>query len=264
MQLDAKETASHLQPAPPRSEGEQPCSADRNHNVRFPATSLAAMEVAHDLGNLLQMIGSAIRVIDRDLAAAPRPGLDTIIGGALASVDRATTLSRRILDAERPRAPGRDMVQLDALLTGMLDQIALAAGPEIEIELEFGARIPVIACRRDELENVILNLVVNARDAMASAGRLKVSVTCDPPTDVAAGPDWDIVLRVGDTGCGMPPSVAAQAFRPFFTTKSDNRGTGLGLAIVGTFVASMGGSADIASAVGLGTIITLRLPASRR
>jgi signal transduction histidine kinase len=241
---------------------ERPCSTEGQDHASFSAARLAAMEVAHDLGNLLQMIGSAIRVIDRDLAAAPRPGLVPIIGGALASVDRATILSRRILDADRPWPSAREVAQLDVVISEMLDRIALAAGPDVQIELEFGAGIPAVACGRDELENVILNLVVNARDAMDAAGRLKLSVTYTPPADATIAASRDVVLRVGDTGCGMPPSVAAQAFRPFFTTKGDDRGTGLGLAIVGAFVARLGGSADIASAVGTGTIVTLRLPAS--
>ena len=230
--------------------------------VQLSPLELVTLEVAHDLGNLLQVASSAIRIIDRSLDGVPRSKLDPIIYGALASIERASALSRRILDTGRPAPIGRSIVYLDSLLADMREEIALAAGPAIRLIFEFGDCIPAIACHRADLENVLLNLVANARDAMGTKGRLTLSVARSGPAGGAASGRPEVVLRVADTGCGMPPSVSARAFRPFFTTKAADRGTGLGLALVRAFVTRLGGSADIFSVVGKGTTVLLRLPSS--
>lgn len=227
--------------------------------VRLTALGLATLEVAHDLGNLLQVAGSAVRLIDRALGLARKPELNPLVSGALVSIERATTLSRRILDRGRPRPVGSEIVYLDALLNEMEDVIALSAGPNVQILLRMGDIIPGLACDRGDLENVVLNLVVNARDAMRDGGSLILCVDRGVP-DVPPTARPDVVFSVSDTGCGMSPAVAAQAFKPFFTTKTRDRGTGLGLAMVGAFAGRLGGSAEISSADDMGTTVTLRLP----
>lgn len=228
--------------------------------VRLSALGLTTLEVAHDLGNLLQVAGSAIRLIDRNLGAASRATMEPIIGGALSSIERAAALSRRILDTGRPRNSGSSAVYLDSLLADMRDELALAAGPTVQLELRLGNYIPALDCSQADLANVILNLAVNARDAMKKGGRLIISVSRAMPVDRGFGDRPDVVLSVSDTGCGMSQEIAAQAFKPFFTTKPGSRGTGLGLAMVSAFAGRLGGAADITSVVGRGTTVILRLP----
>jgi len=232
---------------------------------RLVALGLTTSEVAHDLGNLLQIVGSAVRLIDRGLGQACSPDLSPLIGGALSSVDRATALSRRLLDsAQAPHEPVA-RVYLDTVLAGIRNMILLAAGPAVAVELVVGEGLPAIRCDRHELENVILNLVSNARDAMHGAGRLIIAIEREvPDREAIAGISPGLSLRVTDTGCGMSPETAARAFQPFFTTKPRGRGTGLGLALAGAFAQRLGGSADIDSRIGEGTAITLHLPCSGR
>ena len=238
-----------------------PCSLTNDEVVRLSSLSLTTLEVAHDLRNLLQIASSAICLIDRNLEASSRAALDPIISGALTAMERAATLSRRILDSSRPRPFDSPLVYLDTLLTELRTEIDLAVGPAVRTVVQLGDYIPPISCHRADLENVILNLVVNARDAMPAGGTLTLSVERDSS---AASPVGSVVLTVADTGCGMAQSVAAHAFKPFFTTKPRGLGSGLGLALVRAFAGRIGGSATIASAVGQGSTIILRLPSSRR
>lgn len=253
-----------IQTKPPASRfaraTEQPCSLSNDEVIRLSSLGLTTLEVAHDLRNLLQVATSAIRLIDRNLSKQPRATLGPFIGGALASIERASTLSRRLLDTARPRPAKGCVIYIDALLNEMRGQIALAAGPTVQLKLRSGNFIPAINCHRADLENVILNLVVNARDAMRAGGQLTLLVERDTATALLPQKRPDVVLSVADSGCGMPQAVAAQAFKPFFTTKSRDRGTGLGLAMVAAFAGRLGGTAEIMSIMGQGTTVTLRLP----
>ena len=262
MTLTSLAAQQHRAEAPssrPFGRTEQLTSLSDDDVVRLTALGLATLEVAHDLGNLLQVAGSAVRLIDRTLRGARKPELNPLVSSALVSIERATTLSRRILDSGRPRPVGSEIVYLDALLAEMEEVIALAAGPHVQVIRRMSDIIPAIACHRGDLENVVLNLVVNARDAMSDGGTLILCVDRDV-SDVPATALAKVVFSVSDTGCGMSPAVAAQAFKPFFTTKPRDLGTGLGLALVGAFAGRLGGSAEISSADDMGTTVTLRLP----
>ena len=240
--------------------GGEPDARSIDDVVKLSPLELLTVEVAHDLGNLLQVASSAIRIIDRRLDGARRSGLDPVIVGALASIERATALSRRILDAGSRSAAGQSVIYLDTLLTELREEIALAAGPGLRLRYRFGDSIPAIVCHKADLENVLLNLVVNARDAIGGEGQITLSVERDLPR--VRGLRQGVTLRVTDTGCGMPQWVIDQAFQPFFSTKPSDRGTGLGLALVTAFAARLGGSAELSSVVGKGTTVLLRLPSS--
>lgn len=224
--------------------------------LQLAAIATTTLEVAHDLGNLLQLTSSALRMIDRRLSATRDVEVESLIGAALAAMERAIHLGQRLLHkGERPDHDS-NLVYLDKLLGDLLEIIALAAKPGIVLALRCGDDIPAIVCCRRDLENVILNLAVNACDAMPAGGCLTLGITRDvTPAGGAA-----VTLSVSDTGCGMSAAVAEKAFQPFFTTKADNRGTGLGLATVAAFAARHNGSAHIASTSGTGTTVTLRLP----
>lgn len=244
----------------PGGDANLPGQLSRDDVARFTALGLTRLETAHDLGNLLQVAASAIRLLDRSLCPAPDGEVGPLIRGALISLDRATMLGQRFLNAAQPRTADREILHLDAMLTDMADVITVAVGTGIHVLLRLDDDVPAIECDRADLENAVLNLVVNAKQAMSDRGLLTLSVGRDSDRMAASHERSHVVLSVSDTGCGMPARVAAQAFRPFFTTRSSNHGTGLGLATVAALASRLGGSAEIASVVGEGTTVTLRLP----
>ncbi len=225
---------------------------------RFAALGMMAVGIVHDFGNLMQVLSSAIDLIEKNLDHPARCHVEPYIRGAMQSADRATALSRQILGVPRVGELVEDFVHLDAALVEIRNPICWVAGPDVRVELALEAGLPAVFCSVRELENVVLNLVINARDAMPGGGRICISVN---RCDFDEGPT--VVLRVTDTGCGVPPETAQYMFQRFFSTKPLGRGTGLGLAMVGEFARRLGGSVQIDSAVNCGTSITLRLPACR-
>jgi signal transduction histidine kinase len=140
------------------------------------------------------------------------------------------------------------------MLANLEASLRWALGPRNELVIAIGPDLPPVYCVESELENVMLNLVINARDAMPNGGRVAIDVSRGARS--AGG----IILRIHDTGMGMDPGVAAKAFEPYFTTKSPSAGTGLGLAMVAAFARSVGGSARIEQTSPRGTTIALCLP----
>ncbi len=232
--------------------------------MRLATLGLMTTGIAHDLGNLLQVIGSAVRLIERNVDPATGEELRPLTQGALASVDRAASLSRQILDLTSSQRALDEITYLDKIVASLRGLISLTVGPSIVVEITSEADVPAVICNTRELENAILNLVINARDAMPDGGCLTLSIHREgggrprPSTQGAEYPK--AVLCVADTGSGISPAIASQVFEPFFTTKPRERGTGLGLAMVSDFARRWGGSAEIESRVGEGTSVTLRLP----
>jgi signal transduction histidine kinase len=226
--------------------------------VRLAALGMMTGGVVHDFANLMQVVSSAIRLIEQQLDLASRVEAEPFIRGALQSVDRATALTRQILGVSRGDGAHEDVVDLNVALASIEKPVCWTAGSEIRVELTVAADLPTVFCNVRELESAILNLVINARDAMPNGGCLRIAAFGGDFEDGATA-----VLRVTDTGCGMSPEIAQCAFQPFFTTKRVGRGNGFGLAMVSEFVRRVGGSVHIESAVNCGTSITLRLPACR-
>jgi signal transduction histidine kinase len=252
-----------MAPHSPRADGAELSDLLADPDIlRLTALGMKTMEVAHDLGNLLQVVGSAVRLIDRNVAPTASAELRFFIAGALASVERAATLSRRILARSRPKGVVNEVTYLDEVLADIQQMIALAGGPDVALEIVSSDAVPAVACDKRDLENVILNLVINARDAMDGKGHLRLSLDREDHGRVGGFGQRrpEVVLRVEDTGCGMRPEVAAQVFRPFFTTKANGAGTGLGLAMVSDFAKRLDGSVSLESEVGRGTTVTLRMP----
>jgi signal transduction histidine kinase len=236
--------------------------------LRLATLGLMTVGVTHDLGNLLQAVGSAIRLIDRKLDDDARTEFAPLMECALESLARASALSRNILDLSKCKAALNEITCLDRTLGGIRQLVTLTAGPGVIVDVSLDGSLPPVVCNTRELENAILNLVINARDAMPVGGRLVISTHLEIiPAGPGAGQPADVarvVLSVTDTGCGMSPDLARQAFQPFFTTKPDDKGTGLGLAMVSDFARRAGGSAEIESVVDFGTTVTLRLPSCGR
>ncbi|MDQ2802538.1 MAG: ATP-binding protein, partial [Pseudomonadota bacterium] len=190
------------------------------------------------------------------------------VEAARRATERAAALTHRLLAFARRQALDPKPADIDKLVLGMEELIHRTTGPGIVVELRMGRGTWTAQCDANQLENALLNLVINARDAMPEGGRLTISteqlrlseVGVAGEQDVAAG-DF-VAVAVGDTGIGMPPDVMEHAFEPFFTTKPTGQGTGLGLSQIYGFVRQLGGFVRLESAPGRGTIVRLLLPRS--
>lgn len=216
-----------------------------------------AAHAAHDLCNQLQVIESALNLVRGSVTSDRMTALDDLFECARSAILRAGRLSRTIVDAKKPRTELANRISVAERLAALPELVLLASDSNILIEHHVDDDVPDVSCDADELDDAILNLVVNARRAMPLGGRIVISATRE-----AAPPGYNprAVLRIADTGCGMSPETAARAFEPRFTTRASGEGSGLGLAMVADFARSAGGSADLESRPGVGTIVTIRLP----
>ena len=220
--------------------------------------------VAHDFNNLLQVIAGNLHLIGR--YANGHSQIDERVAKALAAVQRGAKLAGQLLAFSRRQALEPKVIDLGRLVTGLDDMLHRTLGEAVQIETH-AARPPWNSfVDPAQIENAVLNLALNARDAMGANGRLTItvsnaSVASANAAEHAEVPPGDyLLLAVSDTGCGMSAEVQAQAFEPFFSTKAVGSGTGLGLSMVYGFVKQSGGHLAIRSEVGCGTTITLYLP----
>lgn len=223
-----------------------------------PSLADARAIAAHDFGNFLQCAASALSLCERQLRIRGEAELATMIADAQDGLHRATVLALRLTSADRQPQAVRPLrvAQVIASMRGLLRH---ALGEKVELETTISEELPAVRCNRGDLENVLLNLAINAREAMPGGGRLLIEASPDP----AAGPVADgVIIAVSDSGCGMPAEIAARAFERSFSTKSGGGARGLGLAAVRQFARDLGGSATLQSEVGEGTSIRLRLPAA--
>ena len=243
---------------------------DEARHALFQAQKMEAVGqltggVAHDFNNLLQAIGGSLELMERRLAAG-RTDVERYLTATRASVDRAAALTQRLLAFSRRSPLNPERVDLNDLVTGMQDLIRRSVGESVQIDLVLVQATLPAWVDANQLENALLNLAINARDAMPDGGRLTIATSGIhlDAASVSAKPDLKpgdyVVLRVTDTGIGMPPDVLARACEPFFTTKPIGQGTGLGLSQLYGFIRQSGGHLDIASEVGCGTTVTLYLP----
>lgn len=209
--------------------------------------------VVHDLGNLIQIASSVLSIVSRspDMPAARR---DPMLVKASTSLDHAGALVRQTLRVARGGADGPGHASVAACLFDIRSLIDDLWGPAFELDIWIEVSLPRVRCDRLSLQNAILNLIYNARDAMADGGA--VAVRAGRAT--AAAREM-IEISVVDQGVGMTPETIARAFEPFFTTKSEGMG-GVGLPMVERFVRGAGGEIAVESEVGAGTTVTLRLP----
>jgi PAS domain S-box-containing protein len=219
--------------------------------------------VAHDFNNLLTPILGSLDLLHRRALGGERE--QRLVEGALQSAERARTLVQRLLAFARrqPLQPGP--VDLAELVRGMVELVASTSGPQVRIETRLDSALPYARADANQLEMAILNLAVNARDAMPNGGVLAIGATAET---VAAGPASGLApgryvrLTVADTGIGMDEATLARAIEPFFSTKGVGRGTGLGLSMVHGLAAQLGGALTLDSRPGEGTTAALWLPVS--
>ena len=207
--------------------------------------------LAHDFNNLLTAVVGNLDLIRR---RSTEQNVRRWADNAFKAAERGSKLTSQLLAFSRTQKLDTTAIDLNGLISGMKEILNQALGAEILFELELAPGLPAAVGDANQLELAILNLSLNARDAMPDGGTLKIA-TAKVPTDSKS-----LSLSVTDTGAGMPPDVIARAFDPFFTTKPTGKGTGLGLSQVYGIVRASGGDVSIESKVGRGTKITLSLP----
>ena len=217
--------------------------------------------IAHDFNNLLAAILGNLELLAKRLPEDPR--MRRYIEGALEGTRRGAGLTRRMLAFARRQELSFEAVDVQTLIRAMSNLLERSLGPAVEIETRFPVRLPAARADANQLEASLLNLVVNARDAMARGGRIIISgreaaVGLGSPAGLAMG--HYVVLAVSDTGEGMDAGTLARATEPFFTTKAVGKGTGLGLAMVHGLATQSGGTLRIESEVGQGTTVEIWLP----
>jgi signal transduction histidine kinase/ActR/RegA family two-component response regulator len=219
--------------------------------------------VAHDFNNLLTPIIGTLDLLQRKLEGQ-EARTDRWIANALQSGERAKTLVQRLLGFARRQELSSAPVDIGALIDGMRDLIASSVGATIELRLHCAADLPQALADPNQLELAILNLCVNARDAMSEGGLLTIAVDSAPIGPAASEPKLPpgryVRLSIIDTGTGMDAETLARAVEPFFSTKEVGRGTGLGLSMVHGLTAQLGGAFVLGSVPGEGTRADLYLP----
>ncbi len=222
--------------------------------------------IAHDFNNLLAGISGSLELLETRLAQGRLSGIERYITGAQNSARRAAALTQRLLAFSRRQTLDPKPTDINRLISGMEDLIRRTVGPGIAVEVVGAGGIWATKVDPSQLESALLNLCINARDAMSpDGGRLTVE-TANKWLDERAARERElpagqyVSLCVTDTGCGMTQGVVAQAFDPFFTTKPLGQGTGLGLSMIYGFVRQSGGQVRIYSEVGRGTTVCLYLP----
>jgi PAS domain S-box-containing protein len=251
-------------------------TADREQAEQIRRTELALQQsqkmetigkltggVAHDFNNLLQIISGNLQLLEMSPGGAEVPRW---IGNARSAVEKGAKLASYLLAFGRRQPLEPKVVKISRVVTGMEDMMRRALGEEIEVELAISGGLWNTAVDVAQVENAVLNLAINARDAMNGAGKLTIEahnailddLYCRTHADVTPG--HYVMLAVTDTGAGMTPDVLRQAFEPFFSTKDEGKGSGLGLSMVYGFVKQSGGHVKIYSEPGQGTTVKLYLP----
>jgi signal transduction histidine kinase len=217
--------------------------------------------VAHDFNNLLTIIQGNLHLLRTSID--DRPAIQSYVDGASEAAERSAHLVRRLLSFSRSQPLSPACVGLNQLVTGMKDLILHSAGDRVRIEWTLEAKWKVL-CDVNQMENVILNLAINARDAMPEGGTLSIETSDRKLPEGALGgeiaPGDYVEMRICDTGTGMTDEVRKRAVDPFFTTKPQGQGTGLGLSMAFAFMRQLNGYLNIETAPGKGTIIVILLP----
>jgi PAS domain S-box-containing protein len=238
------------------------------HSQKLEAVGQLTGGIAHDFNNLLTIIvGSAEALAD---IHANAPKARELAEATLQAAERGAILTNRLLSFARRQALVPQQLHPGQLLTGLEGLIRRTIDADIEIAIGVADDVLPIEADPGQLENAILNLVINARDAMPDGGRLIVdasNVTLAPddlPHYEGMTPGRYVMITVSDTGCGMPRETAERVFEPFFTTKEVGKGSGLGLSMVWGFVRQSNGHAQISSEPGKGTTVKLYFPAETK
>ena len=221
--------------------------------------------LAHDFNNLLTAISGSLELLGLRAAQGRTDEFARYIGAAQRAAKRAAALTHRLLAFSRQQTLVAKLTDINRLVAEMEDLVRRTMGPSITVQVRAAQVLWTTCIDAGELENALLNLCINARDAMPEGGELTIE-TANLLIDARAAQQSDLTpgeyatLSVSDTGAGMEPEVVRRAFDPFFTTKPIGEGTGLGLSMIYGFVRQSGGQARIFSELGQGTMVRLYLP----
>jgi signal transduction histidine kinase/ActR/RegA family two-component response regulator len=213
--------------------------------------------IAHDFNNLLQAVSGTFELIERSPNDADRVRRWARKGRD--ATERGSRLTGQLLAFSRTQRLDLKPVSLSPLIENLVDLLARTIGTSIKVHVELGLEPLAVIADPTQLELALINLSINARDAMPRGGTLTISVAPDPAADPDLFPEGAVAIRVSDTGDGMTDEVRQRAFEPFFTTKGVGKGTGLGLSMVYGVASQSGGTAHIHSERGAGTAVTLTL-----
>lgn len=224
--------------------------------------------IAHDFNNLLGSISASLELMQLRIAAGRAADIGKYQTLALTSVKRAAALTGRLLAFSRQQPLDPKVVDTNEVVAGLEDMIRRTMGPDVVVRCNL-ASVGCISCDINQLENALLNLAINARDAMAAGGTLtlrtqRVDTSEHTGKDKEMQPGPYVLISVTDDGCGMSEDVLSRAFDPFFTTKKPGQGTGLGLSMIYGFTQQSGGQIRINSALNFGTTISMYFPLDAR
>ncbi|MBB4857707.1 PAS domain S-box-containing protein [Novosphingobium chloroacetimidivorans] len=223
--------------------------------------------IAHDFNNMLTGVIGGLDIVKRRIASGRTQDLDRFMDAAAASAHRAASLTARLLAFSRRQSLDARPLDVNALTASLDDLLRRTINENIALKIVPGPHAPHAIADANQLENAILNLAINARDAMPDGGQLTVEVQtveldqAYAATEPDVAPGRYVVVAVSDTGVGMPADVIEKVFEPFFTTKPIGQGTGLGLSMVYGFARQSGGQVRIHSRPGEGTSVKIYLPA---
>ena len=240
-----------------QAEALQAMEAALRQSQKMEAVGQLTGGLAHDFNNLLAGITGSLDLLRAGLAQGRLVGMQRHVAAAQDAAGRAAALTQRLLAFSRRQTLDPKPTDANRLVAGMEDMIRRAVGSSVTLETALARELWQTLCDPNQLENALLNLAINARDAMPDGGRLTVE-TANVALDMAPG--QYVALCVSDTGSGMSPEVAARAFDPFFTTKPLGEGTGLGLSMIYGFARQSGGQVRLHSVVGTGTTMRIYLP----
>ena len=221
--------------------------------------------LAHDFNNLLTGITGSLELLQKRVSEGRTADLDRYLTAAQGAATRAAALTHRLLAFSRRQTLDPKATDANRLVSGMAELLQRTAGPAIALETRLPDGLWPTLCDPNQLENALLNLCINARDAMPEGGRITIE-TGNVWLDHQSARERDMMpgqyvgVTVTDTGTGMPPEVAARVFDPFFTTKPIGSGTGLGLSMIYGFARQSGGQVRLASTEGIGTSVQIYLP----
>ena len=227
---------------------------------KLEAVGQLAGGVAHDFNNILTVIQGYATLLEQGTMENVEAAREISF-----AVDRAAGLSRQLLSLTRKQAMQLCLLDVNAVVEEMTKLLRRCLGENIALVVEAAGNLPMIRADQGMLEQVLLNLALNARDAMLEGGRLVIStgVTTISPAGAEAAPAPAICLRVADTGCGISHDILDRIYEPFFTTKGTSKGTGLGLTTVQGIVKQHDGEIRLHSVVGEGTTFEIVLPSSK-
>lgn len=234
------------------------------HHQKLDAIGQLSGGIAHDFNNILSIIGGNLEMI---AAAEQTPASTRALLRARDAIERAARITHRLLAFARRQPLEPEPIDLNEALLGIEEMLRRALGETVSLELDLEADPAVVEADMDQLETAILNLAINAKDAMPNGGRIvietdTVSISDDPRMIQEVPPGRYVCVSVSDNGHGMSPELLARAIEPFFTTKDVGQGTGLGLSMVYGFLKQLGGHARIYSEVARGTRVSLYFPLS--